>query len=159
MNKLPSFEREHAKIQGMLLEIGNSKESIKDTYTNDKRFIFNNKPLVNLSTLKSLPLFTYEKIIKETVRFFDVIWFNKRGFPNKIFEVEQSTDFRDALIKFIELQDFKTEFYCIATNDRKIKFEREINKNAFSEIKERCKFLTYKQVYEEYELILKKSVL
>ena len=59
----------------------------------------------------------------------ELIW--ARYFPDesisddKIFEVEQSTDFRDAFIKFMELQDFKTGIYCVAKDDRKRKFESD----------------------------------
>ncbi len=150
-------ERYHAKIQGMLLEIGNHKEDVDDTYTNDKKWVFQNKTLGSLSTLQIIPPFTYEKIIKETVRFFDVIWFNHRGFPIKIFEVEQSTDFRDAFIKFIELQDFQTFFYCISRESRMEKFKKEISKNAFKPIKDKCEFITYEQVENDYQNILRKS--
>ena len=106
-------DRLHAKTQGMLLEIGNNRNDVEATYTNDKKWVFENKTLGSLSTLQVIPQFTYENIIKETVRFFDVIWFNKRMFPYKIYEVEQSTDFRDAFVKFMELQDFQTFFFCI----------------------------------------------
>lgn len=96
-------EKTHAAVQGMLIEIGNYKSF--DTYTNDKKWIFQNKSLGSLATLKTVPIFTYEHIIKQSVSFADVIWFNGRGFPEKMFEVETTTDFRDALIKFMELQD------------------------------------------------------
>ena len=41
----PKTEKEkvaskHGEIQGMLLEIGNSRNEVSDTYTNDKNFIF-----------------------------------------------------------------------------------------------------------------------
>ncbi len=118
----PEKVRHHAKIQGMLLEIGNERHEIKDTYTNDKKWIFENKTLGSLATLKEMPPFTYERTIKDSVSYTDVIWFNERGFPSQIFEVEHSTDFRDALIKFTELQDFKTNFYCVSNIDRESKF-------------------------------------
>ena len=169
INKLPKqietkdknelITRKHAEIQGMLLEIGNFKPDVENTYTNDKKWIFQNKTLGSLSTLKEVPLFTYEKIVKESVSFTDVIWFNNRGFPSKVFEVEHSTDFRDAFIKFIELQDFTTEFYCVSSEDRKVKFEREKNKTAFKSINNRLKFLTYEQVENDYSNILLKNYL
>ncbi|MGC9310771.1 MAG: hypothetical protein ACP5E4_03555 [Candidatus Aenigmatarchaeota archaeon] len=167
LNKLPQEkipktnlqkkERKHAIIQGMLLEIGNNREEVLDTYTNDRKWIFQNKPLSNLSTLKEIPMFTYPKIISETVRFFDIIWFNKRNFPMKIFEVEESTDFRDAFVKFLELQDFNTQFFCISDQNRKVKFEREINKVAFQTLKHRCIFKTYEDVENDYQNILRKN--
>jgi len=147
--------RKHAEVQGMLLEIGNFKSG--DTYTNDKKFVFQNKTLGSLATLNMVPAFTYEKIVKESASFADVIWFNDRGFPHKIFEVEHSTDFRDAFIKFMELQDFITEFYCVSSEDRRIKFERERGKTAFKPIDNRLKFLTYEEVENDYQNILRKT--
>lgn len=156
-NEKEKTNRKHAEIQGMLLEIGNFKSEVEDTYTNDKKWVFQNKTLGSLATLNMIPQFTYERIIKESVSFADVIWFNDRGFPHKIFEVEHSTDFRDAFIKFMELQDFITEFYCVSPEDRKIKFEREKSKIAFKPIDSRLKFLTYEQVESDYQNILSKN--
>ncbi len=143
-------ERKHATIQGMLLEIGNLKNEISDTYTNDKKWTFQNKTLGSLATTNSVPPFTYERIIRDSIRFIDVIWFNHRGFPNNIFEVEHSSDFRGAFVKFMELQDFLIDFYCVAPENRIEKFNKEKNKSAFIYIKDRLKFLSYKQVENDY---------
>lgn len=149
--------RKHATIQGMLLEIGNFKREVKDTYTNDKKWIFQNKSLGSISTLSSVPEFTYSRIVKESVSFSDVIWFNERGFPQKIFEVEYSTDFRDAFIKFMELQDFVVDFYCVSSQEKQGKFLREKGKAAFRPIESRLKFLTFDQVESDYKSILKNT--
>ncbi|MBR1786512.1 MAG: hypothetical protein IJ756_05050 [Paludibacteraceae bacterium] len=148
-------ERQHAKIQGMLLEIGNHDKSIKDTYTNDKKWTFNEIPLGSLASLQQIPPFTYEHIIDDSVRFSDVIWFNERDFPQVVFEVEHSTDFRDGLLKFMELQDFQTRFYCVSNADRESKFEKEKNKYAFIPIRDRVKFLSYEQIESDYQRALK----
>ena len=153
--KAEQKERVHASIQGMLLEVGNYRNF--ETYTNDKKWTFQNKTLGSLATLQAVPIFTYEPIIKNSVSFADVIWFNDRGFPNSIFEVEQSTDFRDAFVKFMELQDFTTTFYCVSSEDRKIKFEKEISRVAFKSISSRINFRTYSQVENDYQNILKKN--
>lgn len=152
-------KRLHAKIQGMLIEIGNNRNDVEDTYTNDKNWIFDNKTLGSLATLSNVPLFTYESIINRTVRFFDVIWFNTRKFPLKIFEVEHSTNFRGALVKFMELQDFRTEFCCVSLEDRKEKFITELSKSAFKPLINRCKFVSYKQVENDYNLAIRKRYL
>lgn len=152
-------ERLHAKIQGMLIEIGNNRNEVEDTYTNDKKWLFDNKTLGSLATLSEVPLFTYEKIINETVRFFDVIWFNKRKFPLKIFEVEHSTDFRNAFIKFMELQDIRVTFCCVSLEDREEKFKKELSKNAFESLINRCEFASYKQVENDYNLAISKTYL
>jgi hypothetical protein len=144
--KETSEVREHAQIQGMLLEVGNERGL--DTYTNDKKWVYENKTLGGLATLDKVPIFTYPNIIKDSVSFVDVAWFNSRGFPTRIYEVEDSTDFRDAFIKFKELEFFTTEFYCVAEDkeNRRTKFEKEIEKSAFETIKSRTKFCTYDEV-------------
>lgn len=150
-------ERKHARIQGMLLEIGNHQKDISDTYTNDKKWIFENKTLGSLATIQKVPLFTFQNIIEDSISFVDVIWFNQRQFPQVIFEVEHSTDFRDAFIKFMELQDFQTRFYCVSDIGRREKFEKEKSKAAFSAINNRVNFLTYEQVENDYEKAIKQN--
>lgn len=150
-------ERKHARIQGMLLEIGNHQKDISDTYTNDKKWIFENKTLGSLATIQKVPLFTFQNIIDDSISFVDVIWFNQRQFPQVIFEVEHSTDFRDAFIKFMELQDFQTRFYCVSDIGRREKFEKEKSKAAFSAINNRVNFLTYEQVENDNEKAIKQN--
>lgn len=138
----------HTKIQGMIIEIGNMDGF--DTYTPDRSKIFDNKQLGNLVSIKGvLPLFTYEEIVR-SVQYIDVIWFNKRNFPEKVFEVEDSTDFRSSLVKFTELQDFKTAFYLISALERKTKYEREVVKSAFQSIFDRCNFVSYNEIEKFY---------
>ncbi len=157
--ELEKKERLHTTIQGMLIEIGNNRNEVENTYTNDKKCLFENKTLGSLATLPEVPLFTYEYIINETVRFFDVIWFNGRGYPRTIFEVEHSTDFRDAFIKFMELQDFRTRFCCVSFNERKEKFDKELKKTAFEPLVQRCEFVSYDKVENDYKLALSKTYL
>jgi hypothetical protein len=76
-----------------------------------------------------------------------------------IFEVEQSTDFRDAFIKFMELQDFRTTFYCVSSENRKDKFLRELNKTAFEPLRNRCEFITYEKIESDYKQALTKTYL
>lgn len=149
--QLEKIGHKHAEIQGMIIEIGNMKGL--DTYTLDRSKIFMNKKLDNIITLKECPGFTYEKIIK-SIKFCDVIWFNLRGFPEKLFEIEDSTDFRGSLVKFAELQDFKTTFNLIASSERKAKYEREIAKSAFRSIVDRCRFVDYINIKKYYDASL-----
>lgn len=139
----------HAYIQGLLLEIGNINGFT--TYTPDKNSPFLSKKLINFSSQKKIPEFTYKEILNST-KYIDVIWFNKRKFPNSIFEVENSTNFRNSLVKFVELQDFNTTMTIIAPkDDSKIrKFNQEITKAAFSSIKEKVKFFDYEYVVKLY---------
>lgn len=161
LNKLPQIitpkttggkkDQRHVAVQGMIIEIGNMKGF--DTYTPDKSKVFSNKELGNIATMREFPLFTYDKII-QSVKFIDVAWFNARGFPEKIFEVEDSTDFRGSLVKFAELQDFNTSFNLVASTERRTKYDREVSKIAFSNIINRCHFINYSDIEEYYNASL-----
>jgi hypothetical protein len=150
----------HGEMQGMLLEIGNARKDVKETYTNDKKFVFQNKLLGSLATVQSVPMFTYETIVKKSAAFADVIWFNgesDRLFPSHIFEVENSTDFRDAMLKFLEMQYFLIDFICVSPLARKSKFETEVNRTAFNPIRNRIRFLSYEEIENDYNISISKT--
>ena len=153
--KKEKVEFHHSRIQGILLEIGELHQY--GTYTPDKNKNFDGKALGLIASIKECPQFTFTNIIQQTVRFIDVIWFNKRQFPYRVFEIENSTDFRGALTKFSELQDFTTEFFIISPKERKQKYETEVKKRAFEPISKRCKFRSYENVEEYYERLLNYS--
>lgn len=146
--KKDKTERIHSRIQWMLIEIWNM--NWYETYTPDKNGIFINRELWKIATLDKIPPFTYEKIINNSIKFIDVIWFNERWFPAKLIEVENSTDFRAWFIKMNEIQDFRTDFLFIAPEERKNKFDTEREKIAFKNIKDRCVFQTYDFVENWY---------
>lgn len=139
----------HSYIQGMLLEIG--KINGFQTFSPDKGAKFITKNLTDVMTLHEIPKFTFDSIIHST-KFIDVIWFNERNFPNTVFEIENSTNFRNSLVKFVELQDFKTSMVLIAPNDKSKaeKYNQEITKSAFASIKERVKFYNYDYIEKLY---------
>jgi hypothetical protein len=138
----------HTRIQGMLIEIGNM-DGFK-TFTPDKNKVFDNKRLGNLVTLERIPPFTYPRIV-HSVRYIDVIWFNQHDFPERAFEIEDSTDFRSSLVKFTDLQHFNMTFHLIAPAERKDKFEREVARAAFSSIVKRCHFVSYDEIIQLYD--------
>jgi hypothetical protein len=139
----------HSYIQGMLIEIGNLNGFT--TFTPDKSGLFIKKKLSEIITQNDIPKFTYDNILQST-KYIDVIWFNERQFPNSIFEVENSTNFRNSLVKFVELQDFETKMILIAPKEvSKIKkFNQEIEKSAFASIKNRVKFFDYEFIEKMY---------
>ena len=145
--KVENANYNHTRIQGMIIEIGNMDGF--DTYTPDKTKVFDNKVLGNLVTIREMPNFTYEKIIA-AIKYIDVVWFNARGFPEKLFEVEDSTDFRSSLVKFAELQDFRVAFRLVASIKRKTKYDREVVKTAFNAIIDRCSFVSYDSIENLY---------
>lgn len=81
----------------------------------------------------------------------DVIWFNDRKMPNSFFEVEHTTDFKNSINKFFELQDFRANFYVVAKKERKKEFENIINSSIYLPIKKPVKFAAYESIVKQFE--------
>ncbi len=139
----------HSYIQGLLIEIGNIKGF--STFTPDRNQTFLSKKLGDISTKNEIPNFTFSNILQSS-KYIDVIWFNERNFPNSVYEIENSTNFRNSLVKFVELQDFNTKMALIAPNGeiKKRKFLQEIEKSAFVSIKDRVKYYDYEFIENLY---------
>ena len=150
--KKERIEFQHGRIQGILLEIGELQQF--GTYTPDRKKIFDGKMLGLIASIKECPPFTFSNIIKQSVKFIDVIWFNERKFPFRAFEIEHSSDFRGAFVKFSELQDFTTEFFIVSPEERRQKYQTEIRKRAFSAISKRCQFRSYENIEKYYQQLL-----
>lgn len=148
LKKQPPEERVHTRMQGMLLEIGNALNY--ETYTADRSCLFDGKPLANLATLKKMPGFTFPKITKIAARI-DVVWFSNQGFPKFAFEVENTTNFDRAFQRFSELQEFHTDFFCVAENSRQGRFDTEKQKVVFGPIEKRCFFKSFEEVESVYD--------
>lgn len=147
----------HSYYQGMLVEIGNIKRFITYVPAQDKNKKYLNKSLKELTNLEEIFKFTYEDIIRR-VQSIDVFWFNERKFPTCVFEIEHSTDFKNALVKFLELQDFNVEMYVVSPKERQKEFFHKIEFSSFNPIKSRTKFISYEEVSnwhaKTYELML-----
>lgn len=142
----------HGYYQGLLVEIG--KFQHKETYVpaQDRSRLFLGKPLKEVAETTDLPNFTYEELLRKA-RTIDVIWFNERRMPSDFYEVEHTTDIKNSLSKFYELQDFNASFYIVANKSRKKEFEDKLDVSMFSPIKKRVKFLDYEKVVGLYESI------
>jgi len=68
--------------------------------------------------------------------------------PNVLFEVEHSTDIQNSLLKFLELQDFNTNFFIVADKVRKVEYTGKLELNAFVPIKTRVQFMDYDKLSE-----------
>ena len=92
----------------------------------DKNHNFIGQHLGDIADITKLPPFTYENLIKRAMTI-DVIWFNERIMPSNFYEVEHTTDIKNSLSKFYELQDFHAGFYIVADACRKKEFEDKLN--------------------------------
>lgn len=144
-NKLSEEQFSHGYYQGLLVEIG--KYQNRKTYipSQDKNRMFLDKHLGDVADTYEIPHFTYDELLRRA-RTVDVIWFNERKMPSDLYEVEHTTDIKNSLSKFYELQDFSTNFYIVAGSHRREEFYDKISVSMFDTIKSRVKFLDYVQV-------------
>ena len=132
----------HYYYQGILAEIGNFYNYKVYIPPQDKNKPYLNKTLKDVITLEILPPFTYELIVN-TIKSIDVIGVNERGFPDVVFEIEHSTNFKNSLIKFYELKDFYTDMLIISFKERISEFHSVMNLSIYEDLKERVRFCDY----------------
>jgi hypothetical protein len=138
----------HGEAEGLLLRLGNMLGF--DTYTPDKApKTKEGEELGNLCTLKEIPQFTYPEILN-TVKQIDVIWF-KNKYPKYCFEVEHTTDITKGLLRLYHLKELNASLFIVAPSSKRSKFEFEIRKDPFNQMKERYIFRTYTQLLELYD--------
>lgn len=108
----------HTYFQGLLVEIGKYYNQLTYIPAQDKNRKFLGQPLSEVSNMIELPKFTYEQIMRKA-KTVDVIWFNERQMPASFYEIEHTTDIKNSLSKFYELQDFYAKFFIVADSHRK----------------------------------------
>lgn len=140
----------HGYYQGLLIEIGKYRKQKTYIPAQDKNRKFIGQPLLNIVDTIELPDFTYEEL-KRKARTVDVVWFNERKMPSAFYEVEHTTDIKNSLSKFYELQVFHASFYIVADSCRKEEFEDKIHVSMFDSIQSRVSFLDYQRVAIMYE--------
>jgi hypothetical protein len=139
----------HSYYQGIIVELGNMHNYKTYVPNQDKNKKFLERKLCELTTEPELPEFTYDKIAKRA-KTIDVIWFNERRMPFRFYEVEHSTNITNSLDKFYELQDFRADFYIIADENRRYQFDRLLERNIYSSIRNYVKFFNYENLINQY---------
>lgn len=140
----------HGYYQGLLVEIGKYRHQLTYVPAQDKNRLFLDKKLGDITDTLELPDFTYD-VLKRRARTIDVIWFNERQMPSVFYEVEHTTDIKNSLSKFYELQDFNAGFFIVADISRMKDYEDKLHVSMFKAIEDRVKFLDYTRVVSMYE--------
>lgn len=147
IKKNDDLEFNHSYYQGLLLEIGKLKKMETYVPSQDKNKKFLEKPLGEIASINKFFNFTYNDIVRRA-KTVDVSWFNERKLPNSFFEVEHSTDFKNSLLKFVELQDFNVDFRIVADKRKETFYNSIISMTAFRSIAHRVRFLSYDLIAE-----------
>lgn len=140
----------HSYYQGIIVEIGKIKKY--DTYVppQDKNKKFLEKKLCEITTIDKIPDFTYDRL-KRYAKTIDVIWFNERKMPCRFYEIEHTTDIKNSLSKFYELQDFRAVFSIVADESREKQFNDIISASMYSPIRNMVKFVSYEKLVKQFE--------
>lgn len=148
----------HSYYQGLLLEIGKLKKYETFVPNQDKNKKYLEKPLKEVATVDQFYNFTYDHVVNKASTI-DVSWFNDRKYPQAFFEVEHSTDFKNSLLKFLELQDFNVDFRIVADKLREKQFRTALGFTAFRTIEHRVKFLPYDVVADLHVKTVELSII
>lgn len=140
-------EYSHAYYQGLLVELGNLQTYKTFVPSQDKNRFYLGKRLSEITTISDMYEFSYEHI-KRIAQTIDVTWFNERKMPANLFEIEHSTPISNSLLKFVELQDFHSNFYIVADEVRRKEFEAKLSLEAFKPVNKRVGFWSYDNVAE-----------
>ncbi len=135
-------EFNHSFYQGLILEIGNFKGYETFVPNQDKNKPFLSKKLSDIATITDYYQFTYENLLRRA-KTVDVTWFNQRRLPRAFFDVEHSTDIQNSLLKFLEFQDFRINFFVVADASRHAEFANKLGYTAFVPLHSQVKFIDY----------------
>lgn len=143
----------HSYYQGIILTIGNLRGLSTFSPNQDKNKPFCNETLGRTRSLDSLPPYSYPEFVDRSSTI-DVISLNARNMPQSFFEVEDSTDIQNSLLKFYDLQDFNVRMFIVADAKRKDEYIRKLSLAAFKELREprkRVEFIDYESIIKQYE--------
>ena len=141
----------HDAAEYYILELGKILGYL--TYTVDQSKTFNGQKLGDVALLKQIPAFAGERDLI-SAREIDVLWFGDDENPKLCFEVEHTTDIVHGLNRLAQLQHLYSKFFIVATEDRRGKFNIEMQKYPFRGMKDRFGFISYNELTALYETAL-----
>lgn len=145
LRSAPKPESDHSYYQGLLIELGNLKGQSTFVPKQDRGKRFLGKRLGDMITLNDIYPFTYEDVVRRAATV-DVVWFNERRMPTEFIEVENTTDMNSALLKFVILDAFYSNFRIVSTQPRSKEFAAKIAHPSFATVASRTRFTSYELV-------------
>lgn len=143
-------EFSHSYYQGLIIELGNLRRFETHVSPQDRNRAFLGRcTLGEIASLRVIHPFSYPHVVA-CARTVDVVWFNERQMPAALFEVEHSTDMKNSLVKYVELQDFRTDMIIVADEHRSRQFQQTLSLQAFRPIRRFVRFLGYQELSDYY---------
>jgi len=139
----------HEAAEAALLTIGNLLGY--DTYTPDASRTYDGKKLGELATLAELPDFAGKKVM-DSARNIDVVWM-KEEWPEYFFEVEHTTGVTPGLLRIYQAAKTGANLFIIGPSGLLKKFQREVEKYPFHQIRDKYHFRSYEQLLLMYSAV------
>ena len=109
--------------------------------------------LGELCTEKEIPEGSIPGLSLNTIKFVDVIWFDEEGYPTHAFEVEHTTDITKGLLRLYQVHKLRIKMFIISEEINKNRFEREVAKSPFVQIKNEFVFKNYDELDEFFQSV------
>jgi len=152
-------EFSHSYYQGLIVQVGNLQNFETHVPPQDKNRAFLSRgTLGELASLRDIYAFSWPRLVR-FANSVDVVWFNTRRMPAALYEVEHSTDMKNSLLKYVELQDFRSDMFIVADQSRSRQFEQTLLLTGFQDIREQVKFWTYQELAEYHANLVRLKVL
>jgi len=138
----------HEAAEYFLLELGRMFGCL--TYTADQAASYKDKRLGEIALLNQIPSFAGERDLG-SAREIDVIWFGEDENPKCCFEVEHTTDVVKGLNRLAQLQHLNVKFFIVAEENKRSKFEIEMQKYPYRRMRNRYIFVSYGELARLFE--------
>jgi hypothetical protein len=138
-------ELSHSYYQGLALELGHLRGHQTFVPAQDGNRLCAGRPLREIADKTVIPDFTYDHVLR-SAKMIDAIWFNSRGFPSAVIEIEHTTDFRGAFEKFSELVDFRTEMIAVGHSARQRQFDDVLRRTVYEPLRGRVRYMNYEHL-------------
>lgn len=143
----------HEAAEYYLLQLGKMLGHIPYVTASDQSKTYNGAKLGDVALLQDIPGFAGERDLN-SARNIDVIWFGDDENPKLCFEVEHTTDITGGLNRLSQLQHLRAKYFIVANEERRNKFEIEMQKFPFRRMKDYFGFISYDELAAFYETTL-----
>lgn len=141
----------HEKAEEIVLKLGKMLGYTPYLTKSDRNKIEDKELLNEIYT--EIPDFTGERD-KSSAREIDVIWFDESENPKFCLEIEHSTDVTKGLSRLSQLKQFDVKFVIVAPEEKRNKFETEMEKWPYRQMQDKFKFVSYKELIEIYDVLV-----
>lgn len=136
---------DHDGAEYYLLELGKMLGFSTYVAARDQGKVFDGRKLGQVALLREIPSFAGDRDLN-SAREIDVIWFDDDENPKYCFEVEHTMDILRSLNRLAQLKHIYAKFFIVAPQERMPKFETEVQKYPYRQMRDRYRFIPYDQL-------------